>query len=88
MRYRAAMSPVDLVVHLYETAGGGRVFAIDHLGVTRKILFDLDGDGVIEAEVFDPDGDGVFDAARRARLPIPPFLFPGNEAVAGTGGSG
>ncbi len=49
---------------------------IDHGGVPRKYLFDLDRDSIIELEMWDPDGDGEFETRRQARLPIPAFLLP------------
>lgn len=68
--------PVELLTTLWTTPSGGRFFVIDHGGVPRKYLFDLNGDSIIELEMWDPDADGDFESWREARLPIPAFLLP------------
>ncbi|HEX7118433.1 MAG TPA: hypothetical protein VF212_06575 [Longimicrobiales bacterium] len=71
--------PLELLSTLWLTPPGGRFFVIDHGGVPRKYMFDLNRDSIIELEMWDPDGDGDFEAQREARLPIPAFLIPPPE---------
>lgn len=68
--------PIELLSTLWLTPGGGRFIVLDHGGVPRKYLFDLNADSIIELEMWDPDGDGDFEAWRQARMPIPAFLLP------------
>jgi hypothetical protein len=71
--------PLEIESTLFETQAGGRVFAIAVGGRVRKYLLDLNGDSIVEAEVWDGDGDAAFELQRRARFPIPEFLFPLRE---------
>ena len=68
--------PIELLSTLWLTPNGGRFIVLDHGGVPRKYLFDLNRDSIIELEMWDPDGDGDFEAWRQSRLPIPAFLLP------------
>lgn len=68
--------PFELRSTLWVTADGGQVITLEHGGVVRKRLYDLDADGVVERESWDADGDGTFETTRQARLSIPAFLLP------------